>query len=106
MRLQGEYSAKRCSLDYYNNSMSRITLAFQTLSKEVIELTRVFQKSDLLEASRILEELQRSEKEKLELTVKWQVMVEKERALGNGGLENPEGVECGGHCDRTQLRKR
>jgi hypothetical protein len=91
--------------------MSRITSAFQALSKEVIQLIEVFCSSNLFEVSRILEELQVKEKEKLDLTVKWQVMAEKERVLKNqgGAGGSTKAVECSteaGDEERRQLKRR
>ena len=88
--------------------MARVTSTFQALSKEVIHLIDVFHKGELLEASRILEELQQKEKEKLSLTVKWQVLAEKERTLRNQGCEGSTEGGCmeDSEQDRKQLRKR
>lgn len=54
--------------------MSDVTRAFQTLSQEVITTVKDFRESGLTEAAGILEQLQQAEKEKLELTVQWQVL--------------------------------
>ena len=62
--------------------MADITKSFQTLSKEVIAIIKEFSDHGLTEATGILERIQQVEKEKLELTVKWQVLTQEERERG------------------------
>lgn len=78
-RVQAQYASKVCSADYYQQSMSRVTSAFQALSKEVLELIGVFRAGGLSELVRLLESLQAKEKEKLDATVRWQIMTQRER---------------------------
>ena len=59
-----------------------------------------------MEAASILQQVQEQEREKLELTVKWQVVIEKERVAEKQDSESPQdNVSSEGH-ERDQLRKR
>ena len=69
--------------------MGRITESFQALSQEVIKLIGIFRDGGLEEVVKILEDLQKKEKEKLDLTVKWQVLLQKEQE----GKEEGKGTE-------------
>ena len=80
--------------------MSRVTSAFQALSKEVIQIIDILRRNNLSEASQILERLQQKEKEKLELTVKWQLALEKDR------VELDQDAECIDKDEKRRLRKR
>lgn len=105
-RVQQQCASQECSIEYYNTAMTRITATFQALSKEMVQLTDVFCKGDLSEVPRILIDLQHREKDKLSLTVKWQVMMEKHRAeQAGGGPDAAESVEVTDH-ERSQLRRR
>lgn len=61
-------------------------MSFQSLSKEVIAIAKELSESGFTEEARILEQIQQAEKEKLELTVQWQVISQQKR-------ENEEGAE-------------
>ena len=59
-----------------------------------------------MEAASILQQVQEQEREKLELTVKWQVVIEKERVAEKQDSESAQNnVSSEGH-ERDQLRKR
>lgn len=87
--------------------MSRVTSTFQALSQEVIRLTGIFREGGLLEVVRILEDVQQKEKEKLELTVKWQVLTQKAGDPSGEGCQNGGGGGGGDiEDDKSQLRRR
>ena len=62
----------------YQHAMADVTMSFQSLSKEVIAIAKDFNESGYREEAQILERLQQAEKEKLELTVQWQVLFQQE----------------------------
>lgn len=115
-RVQVQYVSGECSMDYYNQFMSRITTTFQTLSQEMIQLISRFREAGLLEGVRIMEALQVREKEKLELTVKWQILVQKEKGQNvdhesdheshAGGAAESSVSDVAAEMDKNQLRRR
>ena len=68
-RIHLQYGAGECSHDYYKESVSRVTSVFQALSQEMLEIMKVFRDKNESEVVSILEQVQSSEKEKLELVV-------------------------------------
>lgn len=112
-RVQVQYVSGECSMDYYNQFVSRITTTFQTLSQEMIQLIGRFREAGLLEGVRIMEALQVREKEKLELTVKWQILVQKEKGQSvdhdeshAGGAAESSVSDMAAEMDKNQLRRR
>lgn len=91
---------KELSVEQYQQAMSDVTRAFQVLSQEVIMTVKDFRESGLTEAAGILEQLQQAEKEKLELTVQWQVLSQQE-----GGSEGADDFGASEH-KRKELRKK
>ena len=85
--------------------MSNITKSFQTLSKEVIATIKEFSEHGLIEAAGILERIQQAEKEKLELTVQWQVLAQQERERGGGDSEEMDDFGAAEH-QKKELRKK
>lgn len=85
--------------------MSDITKSFQTLSKEVIATIKEFGEHGLTEAAQILEGIQKAEKEKLELTVQWQVLAQQERERGEGDSEEVDDFGAAEH-QKKELRKK
>ena len=102
-RSQEGYVSKEIDLEQYQHTMSDVTRAFQALSSEVITTVKEFRESRLTEAAGILEQLQQAEKEKLELTVQWQVLSQHER--GGGDSEEMEDFGAAEH-KKSDLRKR
>ena len=60
--------------------MAEITASFQALSQEMIELSKIFLEHPLPQAAEVLDKIQDKEKEKLQLTAQWQVMMAEQRA--------------------------
>lgn len=85
--------------------MSDITKSFQALSKEVIATIKEFGEHGLTEAAGILESLQQAEKEKLELTVQWQVLAQQERETGGGDNEEVDDFGAAEY-KKKELRKK
>ena len=85
--------------------MSDITKSFQTLSKEVIATIKEFSEHGLTEAAGILERIQQAEKEKLELTVQWQVLAQQERERGGEDSEEIDDFGAAEH-QKKELRKK
>ena len=84
--------------------MSRVTTAFQSLSQEVLQLVGTFCEAGLPEVVRILEDLQKREKEKLDSTVKWQILVQREKDGGECEVQNGAS-EDGGSVNEEEKRK-
>ncbi len=55
--------------------MAEITTAFQSLSRETIQLSVVIRDHSLPQAAQVLDRIQAVEKVKLTLTAEWQVLV-------------------------------
>ena len=103
--MQQQCVARECSIDYYNSSVSRVTATFQAISKEVIQITHTFEDKGLQEATKILKEVQVREKEKLELTVQWQLVLEKHRTLAPAECKEASDAECLDE-EKAQLKRR
>ena len=104
-RSQERYTSKQCSLEEYQLAMSEITKSFQTLSKEVIATIKEFSGCGLTEAAGILERIQQAEKEKLELTVQWQVLTQREGEEGGGDSEEMDDFGAAEY-QKKELRKK
>lgn len=97
--------SKECTPEEYQLTMSHITKSFQALSKEVIATIKEFGECGLTEAAGILERVQQTEKEKLELTVKWQVLAQQERE--RQGEESEEVDDFGAtEYQKKELKKK
>lgn len=107
-RSQERFSSKECSLEEYQLTMSDITKSFQTLSREVIATIKEFNEhAYLTEAAGILERIQQAEKEKLELTVQWQVLTQQEGRKGGGDPDSEEMDDFGAaDHQKKELRKK
>ena len=83
--------------------MAEVTASFQSLSMEVIVIAKEMSESGLTEEAQILGQIQQAEKEKLELTVQWQVISQQE----NERAESAEEVEDFGASEiKTQELKK
>ena len=98
--------SKELSLEQYQHAMSEVTNSFQSLSKEVKETVRGFSETGLTEAADILERLQQAEKEKLEMTVKWQVLSQQESASEEDSAETESDDFGVGEHKKNELRKK
>ena len=107
-RSQEQFSLKECSLEEYQLAMSDITKSFQILSREVIATIKEFNEhTDLTEAAGILERIQQAEKEKLELTVQWQMLTQQEGEKGGGDSDSEEMDDFGAaDHQKKELRKK
>ena len=87
--------------------MAQMTSTFQSLSKEVLQLLRVFREGEYFEIVRILEAIQEREKEKLNLIVKWQIATQEQLVAQEGECyQSEEEVGCSLEDKQIQLKKR
>jgi len=75
LRIHLQYSSGQCSHDYYKETVSRVTSTFQALSQEMLQLMKIFRAEGLSDIVEILQRVQSSEKEKLQLIVKSNILV-------------------------------
>ncbi|XP_064386757.1 uncharacterized protein LOC135335257 [Halichondria panicea] len=73
--VHGNYTSHTVSLSDYQKAMAEITTAFQSLSRETIQLSAVIRDHSLPQAAQVLDRIQAVEKVKLTLTAEWQVLV-------------------------------
>ena len=107
-RVQSQYAAGECSSEYYKQAIARITAIFQSLSQEVIHLIGVFREGGFSEVTKQLEDIQIQEKEKLGLTVKYQIMVQESSVGVKNQLSGEEDrtSECDEDEEKSQVQKR
>lgn len=74
-RAHNEYTTLVITLSDYQKAMADITASFQSLSQEMIVLRQVVSDHSLLQAAKVLDQIQAQEKHKLTLTAEWQVLV-------------------------------
>lgn len=80
------------TVEDYQKSMTEVTCSFQSLSKQMIDLSNIFKEHRLSEPASIIDDIQIKEKEKLQLTVQWQVIQteQKETAEAEGKDEDDD----------------
>ena len=79
-RSHEDYISQTTTPEEYQKCMAEITASFQVLSQEMIELSKVLHEHPLPQAAEVLDKIQAKEKEKLQLTAQWQVMMTEQRA--------------------------
>lgn len=89
--------------------MSEVTASFQSLSKQMIELSKLFRDHNLNDAASVLDNIQAKEKEKLQLTAQWQVLQAEQRGKedehNEGGDDEVEDFGEAAHKERALRQK-
>ncbi|XP_019856090.1 PREDICTED: uncharacterized protein LOC109584700 [Amphimedon queenslandica] len=74
-RAQEDYVKSKSSFELFQQSVAAATSSFTSLSQEMMKIEKIFTENDKNNVSELIKGIQEQEKEKLELSVQYQVSI-------------------------------